>query len=186
MYHSSIYIISSDEFIDLTWKDNWADFTMLQDGQPIGVVPLKIELQLAHSFTTKRGKTIVPILREAGLEVWCDGLDLASGLASGRNNDFQTAYQATNFIGWALIIVSPILFFASENTTATIVAIVVLALGPVYLWLGWKAKHTGEKIYFIIALTPFTSISMFRHALKAGIAAQNGVLIVRKKNEHND
>lgn len=141
--------ISPTESIQLSWENNWSNFAIRQNGQIIGEIPTKDDLKMGRNFKTASGKTITPILRgTSNLEIWCDGKDLVTGVASGTADDFLYAVRTLFVVGGILTLIGAATFFASQN----FMTLPILAVGLIYIGLGWQANKTGDTMPFKIGM----------------------------------
>lgn len=145
--HASVHIGDS-EFVDLSWETNWKNLTIRQNDLEIGAIPDKKTLKVAQAFQTRGGKTITVLLRNDQLEIWCNGMDWVSGMATGSQNDFAKACGAMRFIGGVLSGIG-ILMLLGERS---VLDFVILFVGIIYLILAWQAHKTHNTLYLKIGL----------------------------------
>jgi hypothetical protein len=150
-HQQTITIAASNESLDLTWEENWRNFTITQNGKVICQLKDYKELKVARRAVTAAGRVVVFLLNQDDfLEIWCNGRELISGSVSGDINYIAKACGAIRFCGYSYIVVGSL--FAFEFPTG--VSVILIAVGGICHFLAWQAKRTGKKIYLQMALFP--------------------------------
>jgi hypothetical protein len=144
--------LPNGEKLVFEWADDLSNLIILKDDEVIGRIKEEEAFRLGRSFVLPDRQQITVIYTEFGLEVWQNGQELVSGATSGSVEAFGQAVSWLQWIGIIQLILTPIRYFANQNTTGIIEAVMTLLIGGFLIGLSLWAKRTGSKTPFWIGI----------------------------------
>ena len=144
--NQKIVSLSTSEKIKVEWMSDWSNMSIHKDGMLIGSVKEKADLKVGRTFMLPDGRKMMAVLTNHGLEVWCDGTELMSGMKTGTVDGFGRAYKALLFMGWfhAFFAILALIGFVLNNASVQNFFIFA-SFASVWIGLGFWAKHSGNK-----------------------------------------
>lgn len=153
MYQKSISLSDKSDSIIIDWGQDWSNLSIRQKNRLVGSFQNKEELELGRRFVLANGQEILVILRDTGLEVWHQGKDLVSGIASGQVSLFDQAVNVLILVGLIQLgAVPPLIFAVLEDVGIGPAIAGGLVSAALLIGAGLWIKRTGNKDPFWVGI----------------------------------
>ncbi len=151
MFQKELTLAKGDK-LTLQWEHNYHDLRIVHDQQTVAEFPQPNALMGGRRVALADGRHLTLVVRDGGLEVWSDGVELMSGIPSGGVDYFKRGVNWLLGLGGFQIVVGLILLAVGRGMSTEwagvdaegplVLGIAVMVSGGILVGLGLWARSS--------------------------------------------